>query len=61
MVANNADCTEILNQVAAIRSAISRVGVLVFESHAQDCIAKSVQGGSQNFDEIIAMMRRFIK
>lgn len=63
MIEDEADCGEILNQIAAIKSAAHHVGVLMFENHAQDCIAKSMQVGQpeQNMDELIKVMGRFIK
>ncbi len=63
MIAEEADCGEILNQIAAIKSAVHQAGVIVFETHAQECIARSIQQGDQDqgFDEIIKVMGRFIK
>lgn len=62
MLTNEADCTEIINQVAAVRSAIARVGVIVFESHARECLINMQNDDSEyDFDEIITLMSRFIK
>jgi len=63
MVEEEADCGEILNQIAAIKSAVHHAGVLMFENHAQECIARSLQKGDQeqSFDEIVRVMGRFIK
>lgn len=62
MVANESDCTEIMNQVAAVKSAIARVGVIIFESHARQCLLDMQNGDSEHdFDEIITLMSRFIK
>lgn len=62
MIADEADCTEIMNQVAAVRSAIARVGVIIFESHARECLLEMKNGESEHdFDEIITLMTRFIK
>ncbi|MDD4171542.1 MAG: metal-sensitive transcriptional regulator [Syntrophomonas sp.] len=63
MVEEEADCGEILNQIAAIKSAVHHAGVLMFENHAQECIARSLKEGDQerSFDEIVRVMGRFIK
>lgn len=63
MIADEADCGEILNQIAAIKSAVHHAGIIMFENHAQQCIAKSLQQGNQdeNFEEIVKVMGRFIK
>ncbi|MEA4924026.1 MAG: metal-sensitive transcriptional regulator [Syntrophomonadaceae bacterium] len=63
MIEEGADCGEILNQIAAIKSAIHHAGIIMFENHAQECIAKSLKQGDQdeNFEEIVKVMGRFIK
>jgi DNA-binding FrmR family transcriptional regulator len=62
MVESEADCTEIMNQVAAVKSAIARVGVIIFESHARQCLLEMHNGDNEHdFDEIITLMSRFIK
>lgn len=63
MVENEAECSEIMNQIAAIKSAVNQVGLLVFESHARECIARSLheEDNEQSFEEIVKMMGRFIK
>ena len=57
------ECSEIMNQIAAIKSAVNQVGLLVFESHARECIARALheEDNKQSFDEIVKMMGRFIK
>lgn len=62
MIANEVDCAEIMNQVAAVKSAIGQVGVLIFKGHAYDCLVNTNKSGSdQDFEEIITLMSRFIK
>jgi len=63
MIENEDECSEIMNQIAAIKSAVNQVGLLVFENHARECISRSLQeeNSGQSFDEIVKMMGRFIK
>lgn len=63
MIEEEADCGEVLNQVAAIRSAVNQVGLLVFENHAQDCLRSVVRNDSNGEDlkEIVTMMGRLIR
>jgi len=63
MIEAEDECSEIMNQVAAIKSAINQVGILVFENHARECIYKSIneEDNEQSFNEIVKMMGRFIK
>lgn len=62
MIEEEADCGEILNQIAAIKSAIHQAGVIMFENHAHQCIAQAIQEGEpeQGFEEIVRVMSRFI-
>ncbi len=62
MIEEEADCSEILNQIAAIKSAVHQAGVIIFENHAHECIAKSLQTGDSGeaFDEMVKVMGRFI-
>ena len=63
MIEEEAECNEIMNQIAAIKSAVNHVGILVFENHARDCIYRSMheEDNEQSFNEVVKMMGRFIK
>ncbi len=63
MIEAEADCGEILNQIAAIKSAVNQVGILMFENHARECIFRAMGDEQQedNFQEIVTMMGRLIK
>ena len=59
-----ADCKEVLNQIAAIKSAISQVGLLVFENHAHECIQMAItdeESREEKFNEIVNMMSKLMK
>ncbi|PIE35227.1 hypothetical protein CSA56_05080 [candidate division KSB3 bacterium] len=38
MVEDQRDCTEVLVQIAAVRSAINKVGKVVLEDHLENCL-----------------------
>lgn len=63
MVEDQAGCRDILTQVAAIKSAMSQVGVMIFENHAQDCIARAIneENNEESFKEIVDLMAKLIK
>lgn len=63
MIEEEAECAEILNQVAAIKSAINHAGILVFENHASECIFQALNEGEDgnNLKEIVNLMGRLIK
>ncbi|MBO8159821.1 metal-sensitive transcriptional regulator [Thermosyntropha sp.] len=63
MIEEEADCGEILNQIAAIKSAVSSVGILIFENHAHECIYQAVQEENKedSFKEVIKLLSKLIK
>ncbi|MDD2587253.1 MAG: metal-sensitive transcriptional regulator [Syntrophomonadaceae bacterium] len=63
MVEEQAGCKEILTQVAAIKSAMSQVGIMVFENHAQDCISRAMneENKEDSFKEMVDLMAKLIK
>ncbi|MEA1961877.1 MAG: metal-sensitive transcriptional regulator [Bacillota bacterium] len=63
MIEEEAECNQILTQIAAVKSAVSQVGLLVFEHHARDCISEALNAteNEDRFDEIVKMMERLIK
>ncbi|MEN6351435.1 MAG: metal-sensitive transcriptional regulator [Syntrophomonas sp.] len=63
MIEADAGCGEILNQIAAIKSAVTQVGIIMFETHASECLLKAVNndGKDEDLQEILKMMGRLIK
>ncbi len=63
MIEDEAECQDILNQVAAVKSALGHVGLLIFENHAHQCIRQAFEEGEegQRFEEIVEMMNRLLK
>lgn len=62
MVKNDLDCSEILIQLAAVRSAINNTGKLVLKNHINHCIVHAVeQGDEQTIDELNKAIDRFMK
>lgn len=63
MIEEEADCGEILNQIAAIKAAVNHAGIVIFENHARQCINKTLSevDQEQSLEEIVRVMSRFIK
>lgn len=64
MIEEESACGDVLTQIAAIKSAINQVGLLVFENHAHDCIHKVVtdeKNDEDKFKEIVNMMSKLMK
>ena len=47
MVEEGRDCTEVLIQIAAVRSAIDNTGKLILQDHLRHCIVDAAQEGDQ--------------
>ncbi len=55
-------CSDVLIQVAAVKAAINKVGILVFEEHSKTCLRDAlIAGNSTALDDLIDIMNRFIK
>ena len=47
MVEEGRDCSEVLIQIAAVRSAIDNTGKLILQDHLKHCIVDAAQEGDQ--------------
>ena len=48
MVEDGRDCSEVLIQIAAVRSAINNIGKVILQDHIQHCIVDAVEEGDDN-------------
>ena len=62
MVDNEEDCSEILIQLAAVKSAINNAGKVILIDHLNHCIVDAVaEGDYQKLDELNEAIKKFIK
>ena len=62
MVEEGRDCSEVLIQIAAVRSAINNVGKVILEDHIQHCIVSAVEhDDKQALDDLCQAIDKFIK
>jgi CsoR family transcriptional regulator, copper-sensing transcriptional repressor len=62
MIDNEACCRDVLVQIAAIRAAINKVGGLVLENYARNCISKDSDcDNSDNVEQLVATLLMFLK
>ena len=62
MVESGRDCTEILVQIAAVRSAINNIGKIILEDHINHCVVDAVETGDQAaLDNLNDAIKKFIK
>ena len=53
MVEDGRDCTEVLTQLAAVKSAVNNVGKLILKDHLQHCIVDAIEVGDHGAIEAL--------
>ena len=62
MVEEGRYCSEVLVQLAAVRSAINNTGKVILKEHLNHCIVDAVQSGDQKaLDDMAAAIDQFVK
>lgn len=56
-------CVDVLIQIAAVRAALDRVGMILFENHARGCLMSAMEQGQQEemVEELVDVLRKFMK
>lgn len=63
MVEDDRYCVDILNQVAAVRAALDKVGLAILKNHTNGCVKRAIQSGEGDpaIDELMDVVKLFIK
>lgn len=62
MVERDEDCSDVLIQLAAVRSAINNTGKLVLKNHLNHCIVEAVEENDQEaIDRLNEAIEKFVK
>jgi CsoR family transcriptional regulator, copper-sensing transcriptional repressor len=66
MVEEERYCIEVLNQLEAVKAALTRVESEVLKGHAAHCVAHAIKSGNardqkQKFDELVELFSRYGK
>ncbi len=62
MVEDGRDCSEVLIQIAAVRSAINNIGKIILEDHIKHCVVDALETGDQKvLDDLDEAINKFIK
>lgn len=62
MVENDEDCSDVLIQLAAVKSAINNTGKVILKDHMEHCIVHAVEDGDlQMIDELNTAIDKFMK
>ena len=62
MVEKDVYCDDIINQIAAIQSALNSVGKILLEGHLKSCVMERIQQGDEAVvDELLKTMDKLMK
>lgn len=62
MVEAGRDCSEVLVQLSAVRSALTSTGKLILEDHIHHCVVDAVETNDrQSLDDLCAAIEKFVK
>ena len=66
MVEEERYCIDVLNQIEAVKAALTKVELEVLKGHAAHCVAHAIKSGDahdqkQKFDELVELFSRYGK
>lgn len=62
MVEDGRDCSEVLVQIAAVRSAINNIGKVILQDHIRHCLVDAVEAGDEApIDDLCQAIEKFVK
>jgi len=62
LIEKDAYCDDVLNQIAAIQSALNSVGKLLLESHMRSCVVDRIRSGeTEVIDELLVTVNKLMK
>ena len=62
MVAEGCDCSEVLVQLAAVRSALDNTGKVILKDHMRHCMEDAVSAGDESvIDDLCQAIDKFMK
>ena len=62
MIEDGRDCSEVLIQIAAVRSAINNIGKIILEDHIRHCVVDALETGDQKvLDDLDEAINKFVK
>jgi DNA-binding FrmR family transcriptional regulator len=62
MVEEERDCSDILIQISAVRSAINNVGKIILQDHINNCVVDAVETGDKKvLEDLNSAVDKFLK
>jgi len=62
MVEEDKYCVDILNQVAAARAALGKIGLMLLETHTRGCVVRGIKNEDEEatVTELMNVIKRFV-
>jgi len=61
MIESGRDCEEVLTQIMAVRSSLDQVGLLLMETHIEDCLLEGLPADSPKTKEIAEVLKSWAR
>lgn len=62
MVEEDRDCSEVLIQIAAVRSAINNIGKIILQDHINHCVVDAIESGDEKvLKDLEEAINKFVK
>lgn len=62
MVEEGRDCSEVLIQISAVKSAVNNIGKIILDDHIKHCIAHAVADGDEKaLEDLSKAIDKFVK
>ena len=63
MIAEDRYCIDILTQIAAAKSALNKVGMIIMRDHMDFCVTSAIKDGKgkESIRELMKVMNSFVK
>ncbi len=62
MVEDGRDCSEVLIQIAAVKSAVNNIGKIILQDHINNCVVNAVETGDKKLiEDLNKAIEQFIK
>ena len=62
MVENGRDCSEVLVQIAAVKSAVNNIGKIILQDYINTCVVNAVETGDKKvLEDLNSAIHKFIK
>lgn len=63
MVEMDQYCVDILNQISAVRSALSSVGQIILEDHMRGCVTDAIREnrGDESIAELMQVIKKYVR